>query len=239
MRLRRGPTNVPQATRVEWLGRSIRSTSPPPAEVQANHDQGALSDGDNGPPRHCQVPASVAAPVHTTMGIDNQSSVAEVFRWSASSRSTADPGRRSSSGRASSDCRRRGSYRNAASRSRWWTAPEWPPAPPGATPGGSPQGLTLPLNSPGILRRGMRALRKPTAALHIPLTFDTGRRVFLSQFASHCRRSSWMRAMGANVAINEDCIEAFDVLIASGVDAPVTDTPITAIFRTTDQAERI
>ena len=45
--------------------------------------------------------------------------------------------------------------------------------------------------------------------------------------------------MRANVALNEDCIEAFDVLIANGVDAPVTDAPITAVFRTTDEVERM
>ena len=100
-------------------------------------------------------------------------------------------------------------------------------------------GLTLPLNSPGILRHGLRALRKTTAPLHIPLAADIGHRVFLSQFLAHCQRSSWKRAMRANVALNEDCIEAFDVLIANGVDAPVTDAPITALFRTTREAEHM
>ena len=100
-------------------------------------------------------------------------------------------------------------------------------------------GLTLPLNSPGILRHGLRVLRKTTAPLHIPLAADIGHRVFLSQFLAHCQRSSWKRAMRANVALNEDCIEAFDVLIANGVDAPVTDAPITALFRTTREAEHM
>lgn len=100
-------------------------------------------------------------------------------------------------------------------------------------------GLALPLNSPGVLRHGLRALRNPTAPLHIPLTADAGRRVFLSQFLAHCQRSSWKRAMRANVALNEDCIEAFDVLIANGVNAPVTDTPITAVFRGTGEAEHM
>lgn len=43
----------------------------------------------------------------------------------------------------------------------------------------------------------------------------------------------------ASVALNEDCIEAFDVLIANGVDAPVTDAPITALFRGTAEAQRM
>ena len=45
--------------------------------------------------------------------------------------------------------------------------------------------------------------------------------------------------MRANVPLNEEAIEAFDVLVANGVDAPVTDAPITALFRRTEQAERM
>ncbi|MGH3677778.1 MAG: NAD(P)/FAD-dependent oxidoreductase [Mycobacterium sp.] len=100
-------------------------------------------------------------------------------------------------------------------------------------------GLALPLNSPGVLRHGLRALRDPRAPLHIPLAADIGRRTFVSQFLAHCQRESWKRAMRANVALNEDCIEAFDVLIANGVDAPVTDTPITALFRSTEDADHM
>lgn len=100
-------------------------------------------------------------------------------------------------------------------------------------------GLALPLNSPGVLRRGLRALREPTAPLHIPFSPDIGRRVFLSQFLTHCGGSSWKRAMRANVVLNEECIEAFNVLIANGVDAPVTDTPITAVFGSTKEAEHM
>ena len=100
-------------------------------------------------------------------------------------------------------------------------------------------GLTLPLNSPGVLRSGLRSLHDPTAPLHIPLTADAGLGAFLIQFAANCRRSSWRRALRANVRLNEECIEAFDVLIANGVDAPVTDAPITALFCTTEEAERM
>ena len=100
-------------------------------------------------------------------------------------------------------------------------------------------GLTLPLNSPGVLRSGLRSLHDPTAPLHIPLTADAGLGAFLIQFAANCRRSSWRRALRANVRLNEECIEAFDVLIANGVEAPVTDAPITALFCTTEEAERM
>lgn len=97
--------------------------------------------------------------------------------------------------------------------------------------------LTIPLNSPSVLRYGLRSLRDPAAPLHIPLTLNTSLAMFLLKFAANCRRSSWLRAAGANVPLNEECIEAFDVLVSNGVDAPVTDAPITAVFRHVREAE--
>ncbi|SPM36176.1 Glycine/D-amino acid oxidase (deaminating) [Mycobacterium rhizamassiliense] len=99
-------------------------------------------------------------------------------------------------------------------------------------------GLTLPLNSPAVLRNALRAGWDSAAPLHIPLIADAGLRAFLIQFAANCRRSSWKRAMRANVGLNEECLEAFDVLTANGVDAPMTDAPVTAVFRTAQEAER-
>jgi D-amino-acid dehydrogenase len=99
--------------------------------------------------------------------------------------------------------------------------------------------LTIPLNSPGVLRYGLRSLLDPAAPLHIPLTADSALASFLVQFAANCRRSSWRRAVRANVPLNEEAIEAYDVLVANGVDAPVTDAPITAVFRTTEEAEQM
>ncbi len=100
-------------------------------------------------------------------------------------------------------------------------------------------GLTLPLNSPAVLRHALRSGWDPNAPLHIPLIADAGLRAFLIQFAANCRRSSWKRAMRANADLNEECLEAFDVLAANGVDVPMTDGPITAVFRTTEEAERM
>ncbi len=97
--------------------------------------------------------------------------------------------------------------------------------------------LTIPLNSPALLRYGLRSLRDPAAPLHIPLTADLTLAAFLMRFSANCRQSSWQRAVRANVPLNEECIEAFDVLVANGVDAPVTDAPITALFRTPEEAE--
>src|SRR5690242_16676974 len=90
--------------------------------------------------------------------------------------------------------------------------------------------LTLPLNSPAVLRYGLRSLRDRSAPLHIPMSADGALWRFLLRFAVNCRQSAWDRAMRANVPLNEECLEAFDVLVANGVDAPMTDAPITALF---------
>jgi D-amino-acid dehydrogenase len=97
--------------------------------------------------------------------------------------------------------------------------------------------LTIPLNSPAVLRYGLRSLRDPAAPLHIPFTADPALASFLIQFAANCRPSTWRRAVRANVPLNEEAIEAYDVLVANGVDAPVTDAPITAVFGSTAEAE--
>ncbi|MDV3136396.1 FAD-dependent oxidoreductase [Mycobacterium sp. 29Ha] len=99
--------------------------------------------------------------------------------------------------------------------------------------------LALPLNAPAGLRAGLRSLVDPSSPLHIPMTADTALGAFLMQFAASCRHSSWKRAVRANVPLNEEAIEAFDVLVANGVDAPMTDAPITALFRNTEHAERM
>jgi D-amino-acid dehydrogenase len=99
--------------------------------------------------------------------------------------------------------------------------------------------LTVPLNSPSVLRYGLRSLGNSAAPLHIPMPPGRELAGFLLQFALNSRLSSWHRAIRANVPLNAECLEAFDVLIANGVDAPVTDAPITALFRTTEAAEHM
>lgn len=90
--------------------------------------------------------------------------------------------------------------------------------------------LTIPLNEPSVLGYGLRSLADPAAPLHIPARVDVDLWKFLTRFAANCRRSSWERAVSANVPFNAECLEAYDVLTANGVDAPTTDGPITALF---------
>jgi D-amino-acid dehydrogenase len=99
--------------------------------------------------------------------------------------------------------------------------------------------LTLPLNQPSVLRLGIKALRDPHAPLHIPLTPNIALARFLPQFAFNCTGASLRRVIEANAPLNDECIEAFDVLAGNGVAAPVTDAPITAIFRSPRQAEQL
>jgi len=98
-------------------------------------------------------------------------------------------------------------------------------------------GLAIPLNEPAVLRYGLRSLFSPTAPLHIPVTADPGLWRFLLRFAANCRWSSWTRAVRANLPLNDESVEAYDVLTANGVAAPTVDAPITAAFETPRQAQ--
>ncbi|MDM3973694.1 FAD-dependent oxidoreductase [Mycobacterium marseillense] len=98
--------------------------------------------------------------------------------------------------------------------------------------------LTLPLQPSGVLA-DTQARPDPSAPTLTPSTVGVHLGAFFMQLSPSHRRSSSRRALRAGVALNEDCIEAFDVLIANGVDAPVTDAPITALFRDTKEAQRM
>ncbi|OBI49046.1 amino acid dehydrogenase [Mycobacterium kyorinense] len=99
--------------------------------------------------------------------------------------------------------------------------------------------LTMPLNEPHTLRYTLRSLLKPSAPVRISPSTDPALWRFLMRFAANCRTASWTRAVRANLALSEECIEAYDVLVSNGVDAPITDAPITALFRTSHDAEHL
>jgi Glycine/D-amino acid oxidases (deaminating) len=97
-------------------------------------------------------------------------------------------------------------------------------------------GLAIPLNEPGVLRYGLSSLLNPNAPLHVPATPDPALWGFLTRFALHCRWKSWNHAVQAGIPLNEECLEAFDVLTSNGVEAPTIDAPIMAAFETERQA---
>ncbi|MFB9907822.1 NAD(P)/FAD-dependent oxidoreductase [Allokutzneria oryzae] len=86
-------------------------------------------------------------------------------------------------------------------------------------------GLAFPLNEPAVLRYGLRSL-------HVPASINPRLWSFLTRFAANCRWSSWTRAVQANLPLNDECIEAFDVLTKGCATAPAIETPITAGFET-------
>ncbi|MGH3554664.1 MAG: NAD(P)/FAD-dependent oxidoreductase [Mycobacterium sp.] len=99
--------------------------------------------------------------------------------------------------------------------------------------------LSIPLNEPRMLRYALRSLPNRTGPVRIPLTVDPALWKFLVRFAANCRGSSWIRAARASATISQGCMEAYDVLVSNGVDAPVTDAPITALFHTSRDGEHL
>ncbi|HEY1841564.1 MAG TPA: FAD-dependent oxidoreductase [Mycobacterium sp.] len=99
--------------------------------------------------------------------------------------------------------------------------------------------LSIPLNDPRTLRYALRSLPNRAAPVRIPLSTDPTLWRFLIRFAANCRESSWTRAVRANLTLNHECMAAYDELVSNGVDAPVTAAPITALFRSSADAEHL
>ncbi|MDQ0380419.1 NAD(P)/FAD-dependent oxidoreductase [Amycolatopsis thermophila] len=91
-------------------------------------------------------------------------------------------------------------------------------------------GLAIPLNEPAVLRTGLASLLRRDAPLHVPRTADPALWSFLLRFAAHCTWPAWRRVVHANLALNGDCLEAFDALTRGGVAAGTVEAPITAVF---------
>jgi D-amino-acid dehydrogenase len=99
--------------------------------------------------------------------------------------------------------------------------------------------LSIPLNDPRTLRYALRSVSNRAAPVRISLSIDPGLWRFLMRFAMNCRESSWKRAVRANLRLNHECMAAYDVLVSNGVDAPISDAPITGLFRTSADAEHL
>ena len=99
--------------------------------------------------------------------------------------------------------------------------------------------LSVPLNDPRTLRYALRSLPNRAAPVRIPLSTDPTLWKFLLRFAVNCRESSWTRAVRANLTLNHECMAAYDELVSNGVDAPITDAPIIALFRKSADAEHL
>src|SRR6202012_3712048 len=99
--------------------------------------------------------------------------------------------------------------------------------------------LSVPLNDPRMLRYALRSLPNRHGPVRIPPSLDPTLWRFLLRFVANCRESSWQRAVRDNLTLNHECMAAYDALVAGGVDAPITDAPITALFHTSADAEHL
>jgi D-amino-acid dehydrogenase len=99
--------------------------------------------------------------------------------------------------------------------------------------------LSIPLNDPRMLRYALRSLPNRAAPVRITPSIDPALWKFLIRFAVNCRESSWTRAVQASLTLNQECMAAYDVLVSNGVQAPITDAPITALFNTSAEAEHL
>lgn len=95
---------------------------------------------------------------------------------------------------------------------------------------------SIPLGEPSVLRYGLRTLLDSSAPLYVPARVDPKLWGFLLRFARHCTMPAWRRGMRGYVPVDTQCLEAFDVLTANGVDVPTIEAPVTAVFRHSEQA---
>lgn len=99
-------------------------------------------------------------------------------------------------------------------------------------------GLAIPLAEPSVLAQGVRALRDPTAPLHIPLSADPGLWTFLARFAARCTMPAWRATLAALVPINRRVLAAYDRVDAT-LPPPVRSSPgpILAAFTDPEHAD--
>jgi D-amino-acid dehydrogenase len=99
--------------------------------------------------------------------------------------------------------------------------------------------LSIPINDPRILRDVLRSLPNRDGYVRVSPSIDPALWRFLLRFVANCRESSWTRAVHDNLTLNHECMSAYDELVAGGVDASITDAPITALFHTSADAEHL
>jgi D-amino-acid dehydrogenase len=99
--------------------------------------------------------------------------------------------------------------------------------------------LSVPLNDPRVLRYALRSLPNRAGPVRVSPSIDPILWRFLLRFVANCRESSWTRAVQDNLTLNHECMAAYDTLVSNGVEASITDAPITALFRSSADAEHL
>ncbi len=88
----------------------------------------------------------------------------------------------------------------------------------------------LALHEPAVLRYGLRSPTRPAGPRRDPAVPDREWWSFLAQISANRRWSSWTRAVRRNRALDDECLDAFDMLAANGVDAQTVEAPVIAVF---------
>jgi len=99
--------------------------------------------------------------------------------------------------------------------------------------------LSVPLNDPRMLRYALRSLPNRDGPVRISPSLDPTLWRFLLRFVANSREATWTRAVRASLTLNHECMAAYDVLASNGVEAPMSDAPITALFHTPADAEHL
>lgn len=99
--------------------------------------------------------------------------------------------------------------------------------------------LAIPLNEPSVLRYGLRSLLDRQAPLSIPVAAPPRLWQFLAGFARHCSWRCWEQAALGNLPLSAECLDAYDALVAGGVEASTIPAPITAVFDHASGAEAL
>ncbi|MGN6783372.1 MAG: NAD(P)/FAD-dependent oxidoreductase [Marmoricola sp.] len=83
--------------------------------------------------------------------------------------------------------------------------------------------LTLPLNEPGILAVGARAVLTPSSPVYVPPTASPRLLSFLARFAAHCTPARWRHAMNLYIEANARAVDAYGVLVDGGVSGTLAE----------------
>ncbi|WP_197675153.1 NAD(P)/FAD-dependent oxidoreductase [Microterricola viridarii] len=97
-------------------------------------------------------------------------------------------------------------------------------------------GMAMPLSDPSLWAYGPRAMLDPAAPLSIPLRVDPTLWSFLTRFISRATNRAWAQTMDALTGIDLLALEAFDELVAGGVQAETKEQPFIIGFEKEEQS---
>ncbi|HUH06209.1 MAG TPA: FAD-dependent oxidoreductase [Egibacteraceae bacterium] len=101
-------------------------------------------------------------------------------------------------------------------------------------------GLAAPLADPALLGYGIRALLRPTSPVYVPVSIDLDLWRFLASFVRHATARRWRQGLRSLALLSSGAFDAFDALVAGGVDAVIRDSPpVLAAYRSASAPEAL